>query len=143
MDEVTFAKPEESFEPTPDAKFCMACMALLRPSRIFAPACTAKPLNEDTALSANPAIFEPSGFQMASTPSRLRTSEPRAPESPVNADWPREMLEKPAANELAIVLIEPETLFVEVFSSSSAALSTRFASASFSAAVLDLSNAVA
>lgn len=130
--------------PPQPLRVCWAAlMAPLSPVWIFAPTCTAKPLNEDTALFANPAILEPSGFQMASTPSRLRTRLPSAPESPVKVDWPRLMLENPAENELAIVFMEPDTVLVPLASSSSAALSAFFASASRSAASLDLSRAVA
>ena len=118
-------------------------MAPLRPVWIFAPACTAKPLSLATAVLAKPLIFAPNGFQMASTPSRLRTSEPNAPESPVNELWPRLMLANPALNELAIVFTDPDTVLVPLASSASAALSAFFASASRSAASLDLSRAVA
>ena len=111
-----------------------ASMALLRPVWIFAPACTAKPLSLETAVLAKPPIFAPNGFHIASTPSRLLTSPPRAPERPVNELWPRLMLEKPAANELAIVLNDAVVFPAFMASSDSAALRACFASASFCAA---------
>ncbi len=55
-----------------------ALMAPLSPVWIFAPTCTAKPLSLATAVLAKPLIFVPNGFQMASTPSRLRTRRPNA-----------------------------------------------------------------
>ena len=105
-----------------------ALMAPLSPVWIFAPTCTAKPLSLATAVLAKPLIFVPNGFQMASTPSRLRTRRPNAsdvfstmPFAPSSAE--SEVL-SPDANDLNT----PVVLLVVVFNSFSVALSALFAS---------------